>query len=312
MPILPSAWSEPTLRADAGRAVQEFKAERLGEPLEVYLEEFERFSAATDAFLEASVDLLRLRENATILLALPESMKIARFLAGPFISHDDLQVLAGDNETPASLAAGPVRRVPGLAERIADTILLALDRSRFPWVSASREPTPAERSVAVSATAALMATERTRTLRRNSGKEAQEADVARLLIERSGFEQVATRVILRHEDAPEPGTFCRETDFLGRKADIVARLWDGRIMPLECKVSNSSTNSVKRLNEASQKAEGWRREGGNSNVVPGAVLSGVFKVRNLVTAQATPMSIWWSHSLSSLVDFVNATRVQDA
>ena len=46
--------------------------------------------------------------------------------------------------------------------------------------------------------------------------------------------------------------------FGGRKADFVVCLYDGRKMPLECKVSNSSTNSVKRLNnDAAVKAVRW-------------------------------------------------------
>ena len=50
-------------------------------------------------------------------------------------------------------------------------------------------------------------------------------------------------------------------------------------MPLECKVSNSSTNSVKRLNnDAAVKAETWRQDFGTVPIVPAAVLSGVYKL----------------------------------
>ena len=49
-------------------------------------------------------------------------------------------------------------------------------------------------------------------------------------------------------------------------------------MPLECKASNSATNSYKRVNhEAASKAETWLQDFGRSQVVPAAVLSGVFK-----------------------------------
>src|SRR3546814_5622550 len=61
---------------------------------------------------------------------------------------------------------------------------------------------------------------------------------------------------------------------------------DRRVMPIECKVSNSSTNSVKRLNnDAAVKAETWRNDFGQNQVVPTAVLGGVYKLHNLLDAQ---------------------------
>jgi hypothetical protein len=80
-------------------------------------------------------------------------------------------------------------------------------------------------------------------------------------------------------------------------------------MPIECKVSNSSTNSVKRLNnDAAAKAETWLREFGAVNVVPSAVLAGVFKRHNLKAAQEMGLTLWWAHSLDRMVDFIEATR----
>lgn len=53
---------------------------------------------------------------------------------------------------------------------------------------------------------------------------------------------------------------------------------------LECKVSNSATNSVKRLNrETGGKARDWNGRFGE-RAITGAVLAGVFKLRNLKTA----------------------------
>ena len=92
------------------------------------------------------------------------------------------------------------------------------------------------------------------------------------------------------------------------KADLVAHLFDGRLMPIECKVSNSATNSVKRLKEAYNKAARWLEAFGKRQTVPGAVLSGVFKQHNLVQAQQTGLTIFWAHDLGSLGDFVNSTK----
>jgi SpoU rRNA methylase family enzyme len=80
-------------------------------------------------------------------------------------------------------------------------------------------------------------------------------------------------------------------------------------MALECKVSNSSTNSVKRLNnDAAVKAEYWLKVFGTSQVVPAAVLSGVFKVMNLAQAQERGLALFWSHDLDKLGAFIDTTR----
>lgn len=80
-------------------------------------------------------------------------------------------------------------------------------------------------------------------------------------------------------------------------------------MPVECKVSNSSTNSVKRLNnDAAVKAETWRSDFGQRNVVPAAVLSGVYKLHNLLDAQERGLSLFWAHDLQRLLDWIDSTR----
>ena len=80
-------------------------------------------------------------------------------------------------------------------------------------------------------------------------------------------------------------------------------------MPIECKVSNSSTNSVKRLNnDAAAKASDWIEEFGSGATVPSAVLSGIFKTRNLEQAQAQHLTIFWAHNLDALVNFIHATN----
>jgi hypothetical protein len=94
-----------------------------------------------------------------------------------------------------------------------------------------------------------------------------------------------------------------------RKADFVIGLWDGRKMPLECKVSNSSTNSVKRLNnDAAVKAGVWRQEFGTAQTVPAAMLSGVFKTHNLISAQQGGLALFWAYRLDLFIDWIEGTR----
>lgn len=302
-PARPPAWTDEQFRADAERAVQAFREVRLREPLERYLEIFSEYQGVVREVIVGTRDLAALKEGAVACLSDPDLLTVVRYLASPAISEDDLKVLAQATLTPSRL-----REDEEMAGRVLDTVLLALDRSRFPWVAQEREATQDERWAAIVSTTALIATQRVQTERRSASKDGQETRVASYL-EENGLRRAGTRQVRSVSDLPVPGEFCRESQFGSRKADFVVRLWDGRTMPVECKVSNSSTNSVKRLNnDAAVKAVTWLREFGSVNTVPVAVLSGVFKVHNLRQAQDQGLSIFWEHSLQALGEFVDATR----
>jgi XamI restriction endonuclease len=299
----PPQWSEDELEEDAAEAVVRFREVRMHEPLEQYLEAFDDYRTAVENLIEGTVDLTQLSDQAVELLTQPELLTAIRYLASPFISVDDLKVLA-----QAVLSPTRLREDPEMARRVIDTVLLGLDRERFPWVSEERDPSEAERGVAIVSTASLIATQKVQTARRNAAKDNQEDAVAECLKENS-FAEVPRRTVSNTSHLPNPGEFCRESLFGTRKADLIVRLWDGRTMPIECKVSNSSTNSVKRLNnDAAVKAKKWISEFGTTNAVPTAVLSGVFKVHNLATAQGDGLTLFWAHRLEAMIEFIEMTR----
>ncbi|PKW14989.1 XamI family restriction endonuclease [Saccharopolyspora spinosa] len=303
--VPPPRWSEDELTEDAAEAVRRFCEKRMQEPLEQYLEQFDSFRGTMEDLIEETIDLSELREQAAEQLSDPRVLYSVRYLAGPPISTDDLKELVGDG---VSLAPTKIKSDPEMARRVVETVLLGLDRVRFPWVGEDREPTDAEREIAVIATAAMIATQRVQTARRNEAKDEQEDAVAEVL-KQNGFIEVPTRVVENTSHFPGPGEFCRESEFGGRKADLIVGLWDGRVMPIECKVSNSSTNSVKRLNnDAAAKAETWIKVFGTATVVSTAVLSGVFKIHNLESAQSRGLTLFWAHRLDSLISFIEKTR----
>ncbi len=183
-------------------------------------------------------------------------------------------------------------------------MLQGIDRRRFPWVSQKREPTEPERNAAVLATAALMATTRLATDRRNEGKEAQES-AAKEALNTIGFAVVEARRIQTLDDAPEPGEFCGESYLGGRKADIIVRLHDRRVLAIECKVSNSEINSIKRLrNDAAAKAEVWLKEFGTQQLIPSAMLAGVFDLKNLMGSQTRGLTLWWAHAMNDFLAWI--------
>jgi len=248
-----------------------------------------------------------LEDQALDVLTDPVLLDAFRYLAGPPISLDDLKILVDTN----SLTTRTLQANPELVQRLVQTIRAGLDRRRFPWVSEQREPTEAERNAAVLASTALMATQRAATSRRSEGKNVQEEKV-RQELRRVGLIEIdiPRRTIAALPQAPQLGQFCREVVLGTRKADLMARLWDGRIMPIECKVSNSSTNSVKRLNnDAAVKAEIWRHDFGASQVVPVAVVSGVYKLHNLEEAQQRGLTLYWAHRLADLGEWIERGRL---
>lgn len=304
MMILPPRWSSEELGRELERSVAIFKRERLEEPLEAYLEYFESYQSRVEEVVEASVDLTDLRSVAAEILTDPKLLEVFRYLPAPPISTDDLKVLSD----ATSLAAKRLRTDDELVKRVVDTVMTGLDRRRFPWIAEGRDADEAERNAAILATTALMATQRLGTNRRHQGKTLQEARVEDSLL-KSGYVKVPRRTVSTSEDLPRPGEFCGESKLGSRKADFIVRLWDNRAMPIECKVSNSATNSVKRLNnDAAAKAEAWRRDFGETQVVPCAVLGGVYKIRNLEEAQHRGLTLFWAHDLDAMLAWIATTR----
>jgi hypothetical protein len=302
--IEPPVWTSEQLESDRLKAIAIFRNERMEEPLEDYLEAFDEYQGHIEELLETTVDLAQLESTALDVLTDPYLLEAFRYLAAPPISQDDLKVLA---EAP-SLAKGRLESKPEDVRRLIEVVRLVLDRRRFAWVIENREPTESERGAAVMASAALMAASRVQTNRRSTGKKQQE-DLVKQALKDLQLNEVPSRNIANFAQAPAPGEFCGESIFGGRKADIILRLWDHRVMPIECKVSNSALNSVKRLNnDAAVKAVGWKRDFGLRQVVPVAVLGGVYKLANLLEAQDRGLSLIWSHDLAQLTTWIEKTK----
>ncbi len=305
MTHFPVRWSESELAEAAATSAARFRAERLAisdswslhykqarSKFELLFQKLNDLNpgAITDAHLAEAYGL-----------GLGEAL---RYLAGPPISDDDLQVIA-DVE---SIAPGVWKKNPEALRKVFGVIERVIDPHRFPWVVTGNAPSAKQREAALLASSVLLAAQRIATERRNDGKEQQETNVKDYL--RSiGFAEVAASAINTIVKGPQPMQFCGECQLGERKADVVVRLHDTRLLAIKCKVSNSSTNSVKRLNnDAAVKSEYWLKVFGTSQVVPAAVLAGVFKVRNLEQAQERGLALFWSHDLARLGRFVASTQ----
>lgn len=303
--IDPPRWTSEELARDRLIAIERFREERMREPLERYLDLFDKRRGHVEDLLETLIDIdLEQLDDQTVtdVLTNPELLEAFRYLPGPPISKDDLKEIAETSLSRKSM------KNPVNARAVVKTVLAGLDRRRFPWVSEGREPTAVEREASIIASASLIASQLRATERRNEGKALQEASVFAAL-EGTGFKRVPARKINTLVDAPGPGQFCSEALLGGRKADVIIRLWDQRVLAIECKVSNSSTNSIKRLNnDAAAKAQHWTRQFGTEQLIPSATLSGVFKLGNLTDAQKSGLTLFWAHDLGTMTTWIESTR----
>jgi XamI restriction endonuclease len=300
----PLRWSDEQLQEGLRRSAEDFRVLRLEEEPGAYTTAFDDYWAIIHDLFATTVDLTEWEDVALQVLTDKELFVAFRYLMGPPISLDDLKTIADTN----TFNRKSLRDDPGLVERIIQIVRDAIDRRRFPWVNERLEATEPEKNAAVLATAALMATRRIETQRRNEAKTEQEMRVDGAL-SGVGFIRVPRRKIRTFTDAPLPGQFCSESVLGRRKADFTVGLWDRRVMAIECKVSNSATNSVKRLNnDAAAKAKAWHDSFGQDQVVPTAVLSGVYKLHNLQDAQDRGLTLFWAHDLKSLLGWIEGTK----
>jgi XamI restriction endonuclease len=298
MTLSPPLWTLEQLTQGVARGIEIFRDERLNEAREDYSSHFNEAQSAVEDLLELSTDLATLTQTGGSAVADAGYLEALRYLAAPPVSFDDLETLSGvagrDFENQWPIVVG--------------TILALVDTHRFPWVVDGREPTEAERRAAVVSTAAQIAARRILTARANESKNAQE-ELVKAALRAAGFDEVRPRVISTLRTAPRPGEFCGESMLGSRKADLVVSLWDDRVLAIECKVSNSKINSVKRVkNDAAVKAKLWIQEFGDRLIVPAAVIAGVYHPPNLLSAQQDGLTIWWSHGIAQMILWINETK----
>ncbi len=298
--VPPPRWDDETLESHRRRAIADFVRERTEEGAKPYREAFARTLQVVRQLFRQTRDLLDLGTGDTLAMH-PELLPSARYLSGPPVSADDLNTLAG------SRVSARKRLEPELARLAAAGVEAALDGERFPWMFASprRAPTDAERELACRWTAGLQTVEEIKTARRGESSRRQQRAVDDLL-RRHQFSAAAPRPISLIDDLAR-GEFSRESLVAGTKCDVPVRLRDGRLLLIECKVSNSETNSVKRLNrECGGKSRVWLAAFG-VQAIPAAVLAGVFKLKNLTDAQhGDRVAIFWENDLAALGAFLDA------
>ncbi|MFN8160255.1 MAG: XamI family restriction endonuclease [Solirubrobacterales bacterium] len=298
-------WSETELDQLSADARARFVERYRSEIRAAFVVVEEECAAEVRVLFAATENLRTLGEDPDLFAANRDLLKPARYVTSPVISDDTLKII-GEAEGPAA------------------TIRDFLDWDRFPWLAEDRIPSADDPDVAqaVKVTAKLMAEQRLGTKLRSTLSAAQERSVRETLAA-AGLDYVDPSVIrerLRelgdnpsvgltprnYQEALRRGEFTREIRVAGAKCDVPGRLATGDLLPIECKVSNTAVNSVKRLNrETGGKHERWRGAFG-TDLHTAAVLGGVFNLVNLKGAQDDGMLVFFDHDLEAIERFIQA------
>ena len=294
-------------------SIEVFRTERLGEPTDFYHDVLDSCQGAFEELLELTVDLTYFGDDIVPQLLEEGLFTALRYVAGPPISADDAQVLAGVHSvTQAALKAHPKD-----AQEVFKVIMQAFDRSRFPWLAVipTQSATDAERSRAIASSATLLASTRMVTERRS--REAAKSDLVASGLRNLGYSEAERRVIRGWEDLPETGNFYRKGRLKGRvgthdvnsASDFIIRTSVDVVMVVACRVSNSALNSKKRLTkETVPIARDWRSLLGEDRTVTAVVLGGVYDVETLGIARDDSLEAYWFHDLDMLFDAVVAQQ----
>jgi hypothetical protein len=290
--MLPS-WSDEELEQLRVAAIRRFVEQRLAEGAEPYSQTFNECRRNVEELFHKTNALCNM--DPEILRKYPSLLEALRYACGPPISKDDLTTVS------RGLLAMQSEGGKGTLDLLAACVMVLmrmLDRNRFPWVFEKREPTAPERHTAVIATASLWCVQRVATNRRGQASDIQQKAVEHVL-KNLGYTRVARRKFIVPLAELEIGQYSLEAQLGEHKADFVIRPDYRHVVAIECKVSNSGTNSIKRLNDIINKARSWQQSFGQQ-VVSVAVLGGVFKLADLKRAQDAKVYLVFDHDLGPL------------
>lgn len=108
--IDPPRWTAEQLEAHRRLAVEDFRRERMEEPLETYLDEFDKYQGVLEDLLEATVDFRYVEQLALEILTNEHYRYALRYLPGPPISEDDLETLIESKISSGEQAIGWIHR----------------------------------------------------------------------------------------------------------------------------------------------------------------------------------------------------------
>ena len=90
-----------------------------------------------------------------------------------------------------------------------------------------------------------------------------------------------------------------------QEVDIACGLGATIVLAMECKVTNDTTNSVKRVNDVLKKASAWKSHWGVF-VKPAALLQGVIKMSDVQRLLDANVEVFWAHRLDLFEQWIES------
>ncbi|MBO6901856.1 MAG: XamI family restriction endonuclease [Rhizobiaceae bacterium] len=322
----PTIWTDAQLEAEAQKALEEFVERRLAEPGGKYLAHVSTRRQALVRLFKTLTGVDPENPDPVTVRAIlldAEMFDALRYVTGPPVSEDDLGVLV--TRSVRGLNKTDIKTKDDVPVALLKLICKLADPFRFPWVADRREPTGREVRTALAATATMHAAQSLQTERRGHGRVVEQRLETRL--KDLGFIKIkGGKKKLKDGEVPLPAFpprgrvtqpshhpvyphFYGECVVYGRKVDLFIALPSGKMIALEAKDSSSGLNSTKRLlNDTAAKAIKYATEAGK-NVISVALLSGVFKVADLKSAQEAGLFLVWAHDLDHFVDWIKTQSI---
>lgn len=258
-----------------------------------WLEATTAASAAVDHTLRQSEYL---SDIAGALKAGGKHMLVLRQMLAPPLSQDQFAIVCTAYNKAAE---NRDRALPAdIARQIAEAFLAMRDVRLLKWLTQNRSPTADEVQQVICAVTPLLAAQLHLTAKRTESSTVQEEAVVALLSAKD-WERLPSRLVDRGA-VLGARQFMKKTRFATttrpQEVDIACGLGATMVLAMECKVSNDTTNSVKRVNDVLKKATAWREHWG-SFVQPAALLQGTIGYKDVQRLTYAGVTVFWSHDL---------------
>ncbi len=234
-------------------------------------------------------------------------MLVFRHITAPPISQDQFSLACSGWRKATEKVNGP--RIP-LDEALFVSASFNERRSRSltPWVDAKRPPFKREIRRLLWTISPLIASQQIQTIQRNRASYIQESAITNSLLELGWIKQPSklldTRAALAANNFMYKTRFATATS-TPQEVDIAIGLKNTVVLAVECKVSNDTTNSVKRINDVLKKSEAWKTHWG-SFVKTAAVLQGVIAPRDVARLLDAGIEVFWSHDIGEMQRWIAA------
>ena len=226
-------------------------------------------------------------------------MTVFRHVLAPPLSQDQFKLAC--SSWPKSSEKSGRGLDPSVSAECEEAIIAYHDRALIPWLDRKRPPSFGEVRRLVHRVVPLIARQRFETVRRNRLANAQENAMIHLLNDlgwqKMPSKQIDTRAALPSKSYMHKTRFATSTR--PQEVDVACGLGGSVVLATECKVTNDSTNSVKRVNDVLKKATAWKEHWGNF-VKTAALLQGVIKPSDVERLLDADVEVFWSHDLDDL------------